>query len=93
MFNTKRFFISIISACIFSACSSNEIGESKDVAQDKIYQSYSVSYSDGNTNAEIFCQFRFAGSNGTTLVLNSPSQLQFDGEKINVDSSAGSGAF
>lgn len=93
MFNTKRFFISIISACIFSACSSNEIGESKDVAQDKIYQGYSVSYSDGNTNAEIFCQFRFAGSNGTTLVLNSPSQVQFDGEKINVDSSAGSGAF
>jgi hypothetical protein len=93
MNNTKPGLILLIAAFIFSACSSNEIGESKDVAQDKIYQSYSISYSEGNTNAEVFCQFRFAGSNGTTLVLNSPSQLQFDEEKLNVDSSAGSGAF
>jgi hypothetical protein len=78
MNNTKPGLILLIAAFIFSACSSNEIGESKDVAQDKIYQSYSISYSEGNTNAEVFCQFRFAGSNGTTLVLNSPSQLQFD---------------
>lgn len=93
MFKSKAFLVSIISVFILTACSSNEIGESKDVAQDKIYQSYSISYSEGNTNAEVFCQFRFAGSNGTTLVLNSPSQLQFDEEKLNVDSSAGSGAF
>lgn len=76
-----------------AACTSNEIGDSKDVAQDKIYQSYSISYSEGNTNAEVYCQFRFAGKNGTTLVLNNPSQVQFDGETINVDSSAGGGAY
>ena len=93
MFKSKAFLVLIVSVFILTACSSNEIGESKDVAQDKIYQSYSISYSEGNTNAEVFCQFRFAGSNGTTLVLNSPSQLQFDEEKLNVDSSAGSGAF
>ena len=78
---------------LFTACSSNEIGESKDVAQDKIYQNYNISYTEGNTNAEIFCQFRFAGNNGTTLVLNKPSQIQFDGEKLNVDSSTGGGAY
>ena len=78
---------------LFAACSSNEIGDSKDVAQDKIYQSYSITYTEGNTNAAIYCQFRFAGKNGTTLVLNNPSRVQFDGEQLHVDSSAGAGAY
>lgn len=88
-------FISVLmgSVFVFAACSSNEIGDSKDVAQDKIYQYYSISYHEGDTNAEIFCQFRFAGEDGTTLVLNSPSQLQFDGKILTVDSSSVSGAY
>ena len=85
--------VSFTLLALFTACSSNEIGESKDVAQDKIYQNYHINYTEGNTNAEIFCQFRFAGNNGTTLVLNNPSQVQFDGEKLNVDSSTGGGAY
>ncbi len=93
MFKYKAAFTLIISIIIMAACSSNEIGESKDVAQDKIYQAYSISYSEGNSNAEIYCQFRFAGKNGTTLVLNKPSQVQFDGEKLPVDSGAASGAY
>jgi hypothetical protein len=80
-------------ALLFTACTSNEIGESKDVAQDKIYQSYSVNYTEGETTAEVFSQFRFAGRNGTTLILSTPSQLQFDGEKIKVDSGDYSGAY
>lgn len=83
----------LVAAAVFTACSSNEIGESRDVAQDKIYQSHSISYTEGNPTAETFSQFRFAGLNGTTLVLSSPSQLQLDGEKINVDSSDYGGAF
>ena len=93
MFKSKPVLVLAISFFAFAACSSNEIGDSKDVAQDKIYQDYAISYAEGNTNAEVYCQFRFAGKNGTTLVLNSPSQVQFDGEKIAVDSSAGSGAY
>jgi hypothetical protein len=93
MFKSKLLIVLIVSVFAFAACTSNEIGESKDVAQDKIYQRYSISYTEGNTNAEVFCQFRFAGVNGTTLVLNNPSQLQFDGEKLPVDSSSGSGAY
>ena len=93
MFKNKILPVLILFVFTFTACSSNEIGESKDVAQDKIYQSYHISYTEGNTNAEIFCQFRFAGSNGTTLVLNKPSQLQFDNEKLSIDSSSGAGAF
>ncbi len=83
----------LIAAVTFTACSSNEIGESKDVAQDKIYQGYSVNYTEGDETAEIFSQFRFAGRNGTTLILSQPSQLQFDGEKIKVDSGDYSGAY
>ena len=83
----------IFSLLAISACTSNEIGESKDVAQDKIYQQYSIKYSEGNEKASIFAQFRFAGRNGTTLVLSKPSQVAFDNDIIKVDSSGGSGAF
>jgi hypothetical protein len=86
-------FILAVSFFAISGCSSNEIGDSKDVSQDKIYQSYTISYAAGDSNAEVFCQFRFAGKNGTTLVLNEPSQVQFDGVKIKVDSSESGGAY
>ena len=77
---------------LFTSCASNEIGDSKDVAQDKIYQSYFINYTEGNASAAVECQFRFAGRNGTTLVLNSPSQVTLDGEILKVDSSKGGGA-
>ncbi|GAB2826746.1 hypothetical protein [Ferruginibacter profundus] len=93
MFKSKPAPVLIAVIFAFAACSSNEIGDSKDVAQDKIYQGYTVNYTEGNTNAEVYCQFRFAGQHGTTLVLNTPSQVQFDGEKLPVDSSAGGGAY
>lgn len=83
----------LIASFIFTACSSNEIGESKDVTQEKIYQSYTVNYTEGDETAEVFCQFRFAGRNGTTLILSSPSKLLFDGENIKVDSGDYSGAY
>lgn len=83
----------VVLAAAFNACTSNEIGESKDVAQDKIYQTYSVSYTEGDAAAELYSQFRFAGRNGTTLVLSSPSQVAFDGEQIKADSGDYSGAF
>jgi hypothetical protein len=75
------------------ACDSNEIGESKDVNQDKIYIDYQVSYTEGDDQVYLSLQYRFAGSAGTTLVLNNPSQAELDGEKLKVDSSDGSGAF
>jgi hypothetical protein len=78
---------------LLSACTSNEIGESKDVAQEKIYQEYSISYTEGNPNVDVFCQYRFGGKNGTTLVLNMPSEVKFDSEKLNVDSNGVSGAY
>lgn len=75
------------------ACNSNEIGESKDVNQDKIYMDYNISYTEGDDQVSLNFQYRFAGAAGTTLVLNSPSQVKLDGEIIKVDSSKYGGAF
>lgn len=77
----------------FYACSSSEIGESKDVAQDKIYQDYNINYFEKNNELSLFAQFRFAGSNGTTLVLSKPSQISFDENLLSVDSTTGRGSF
>ncbi len=75
------------------ACNSNEIGASKDLNQDKIYMDQNVSYYEGDDQVTLVFQYRFAGPAGTTLVLNSPSQVKLDGEILKVDSSDGRGAF
>jgi len=75
------------------ACNSNEIGESKDVNQDKIYMDYNVSYTEGDDQVALNFQYRFAGAAGTTLVLNKPSQVKLDEEVLKVDSSKYGGAF
>jgi hypothetical protein len=75
------------------ACNSNEIGESKDVNQDKIYMDYRISYAEGDGQVALNFQYRFAGAAGTTLVLNKPSQVKLDGELLKVDSSEYGGAY
>jgi hypothetical protein len=87
--------ISFFYLLLFSTmgCSSSEIGESKDVSQETIYQQYAISYDEGEENATVYVQFRFAGDNGTTLVLTKPAAIQFDGVKLTVDSSDFEGAF
>ena len=76
-----------------SACTSNEIGESKDVAQDKIYQSFNVNYKEGDEKVNAAAVLRFAGPNGTTLVLSKPSKIELDNETLKVDSADLRGAF
>lgn len=85
----------VAAGCLFfyAGCTSNEIGFSKDVNQQSIWQEYSVHYTEGEENAEVFCQFRFAGEKGTTLVLSAPAKIEFDGKQLTVDSSDFSGAF
>lgn len=78
---------------ILYACNSNEIGESRDVNQDKIYMDYDISYAEGYDEVNIRLQYRFAGPAGTTLVLNNPSQVKLDGEIIRADSSKLGGAY
>lgn len=76
----------VLSMIILSACNSNEIGESKDVNQERIYFDYYISHNADDGTVNITCQFRFAGMAGTTLVLNDSSKVEFDGEKLKVDS-------
>ncbi len=80
---------------VFASCSSSEIGESKDVNQETIYQDYRINYTEGENDdkVEVWAQFRFAGDKGTTLALTKPSGISFDGTAIKVDSNSYSGAF
>jgi hypothetical protein len=78
---------------LLCGCASNEIGNSKDVNPETIYTSYEISYTEGDDMVSCLARFRFAGKNGTTLVLNSPSNVQLDGVALPVDSSRLDGAF
>lgn len=75
------------------SCSSNEIGNSRDVNPESIYLWYMVSHEDGDDSVSCYLQFRFAGENGTTLVLNEPAGVSIDGISIPVDSGTISGAY
>jgi hypothetical protein len=90
-------FKSILALCgiilALTACSSNEIGNSQDVAPETVYQQYRIRYHESDAKVELHAQFRFGGRNGTTLVLNSPSGISLDGQPIQVDSSDFGGAF
>ncbi|MEP7236472.1 MAG: hypothetical protein ABI685_01350 [Ferruginibacter sp.] len=76
-----------------SSCDNTEIGNSSDVNQDKIYMNYSISAYEESGNVDLNFQYRFAGSGGTTLLLNEPSQIELDGEKLKADSSKAMGVF
>lgn len=85
--------IAIVLVASLISCSSNEIGNSKDVNPETIYLWYMVSHENGDDSVSCFLQYRFAGENGTTLVLNEPAGVSIDGISIPVDSSSVSGAF
>lgn len=88
-----RFFIvAILAILLMIACTSTEIGNSSDVNPETIYTEYVVNY-DGGDSVGCFLQYRFAGENGTTLVLSNPSGVEIDGKALTVDSSTFSGAF
>jgi hypothetical protein len=78
---------------ILFACTSNEIGNSKDVNPDRIYFDYRITGEEGNDDITVMLQYRFGGANGPTLVLESPGKVELDGEEIGVDSSGMTGAF
>ncbi len=93
MRNTIFFVIFGLSAFAFIGCSSTEIGESKDVSQDKIYQAYTVLFSEAEKECNILAQYRFAGPDGTTLVLTPPSNFILNGNCVAVDSNSFQGAY
>jgi len=82
-----------VSLLVFSSCNNAEIGNSRDVNPDAVYMDYRVSGYDDEEDVTVVLQFKYAGPFGTTLVLEPPSQILFDGEELPVDSSRFSGAY
>jgi hypothetical protein len=82
----------LVSVFVFS-CTSNEIGNSKDVNPETIWFDYKIWGEEGNDDATVMLQYRFGGSNGTTLTLDEPSKVELDGKPIKGDSSKMTGAF
>ena len=89
----KKYTTFLTLAILVIACSSNEIGNSKDVNPQTVYIDYSVEHEENNPTVSCIAQFRFAGKNGTTLILNEPAKIELDGKKMQLDSSSSSGAF
>lgn len=85
-------FIPVVFFAI-SSCTSNEIGKGKDVNPETIYFDYKVWGDETDDAMTVMLQYRFAGKNGTTLVLDDPAKVELDGKLISVDSSKWSGAF
>ena len=88
--------LSIFSLIIFSlaACDNNaEIGKAKDVKPESIYYDYKIWAEEGKEEATIMLQYRFGGEHGTTLVLDDPATVMFDGVELKVDSAKLTGAF
>lgn len=93
-YNTSSLFPAFLLSLLgLYSCSSNEIADSKDVAQNKIYQQYSLNYTEGEKNFTVKAQYRFGGRNGTTLVLSKPANIHFDYVNIGVDSGKYAGAY
>ncbi len=85
--------LSIFFTVLISSCGSNEIGNNKDVSPQSVYFDYKVWCEEGRDSVTVLLQYRFAGPNGTTLVLDDPSKVELDGKKIPVDSSKLTGAY
>jgi hypothetical protein len=94
MFMNRVFTFLFLSCILFiTSCSSNEIGNSKDVNPESIYFDYRVWGDEESGYITVKLQYRFAGPNGTTLLLQEPSKVTLDGADIQADSSKMSGAF
>jgi hypothetical protein len=78
---------------LISSCTSNEIGNAKDVSPDAVYFDYEVWAEEGKDDVTVNLQFRMGGPNGTTLVLDEPANVLLDGEQLLLDSAKFSGAY
>lgn len=75
----------LISVFLFSGCASTDVADSKDVAQDKIYQDYHISYDEENQDFYAEATFRFGGSGGTTLILSHPAKITLNNDDMQGD--------
>ncbi|TND00375.1 MAG: hypothetical protein FD123_4371 [Bacteroidetes bacterium] len=79
----KKIAAPILFAGLFAGCASNETAESSAVKQSEICQTYYVSWVGEMQQYRASATFRFGGATGTTLHLSSPSEVKFNGQKMN----------
>jgi hypothetical protein len=94
--NRTNFILAIlVSIPIFSlfSCTSDEIGNSKDVNPEAVFFDYEVWAEEGKEDVTVNLQYRMGGKKGTTLVLGEPSKVILDGEQLKVDSAKVTGAY
>ena len=89
----SRLILSILFISTFAACNNEEIASSKDVNPESVFLDYNFTGSEETGQATLKMQYRFGGISGTTLVLESPSEVKLDGQVIPVDSSGSDGAY
>jgi hypothetical protein len=82
-----------ISFSVLFSCTSNEVGNSSDVNPETIYFDYKIWGEEGNDEITVMLQYRYGGPHGTTLLLDSNSKVELDGELLKADSSRFTGAF
>src|SRR5215216_7813541 len=87
------YFIYSLYLSILPGCTSNEIGNSKDVDPNAVYFDYKIYGDEKDENLTIYLQYRMGGKNGTTIVLHAPAKVQLDGEELKVDSAKLTGAY
>lgn len=90
---SRTYFLILISTLILFSCTSNEIGNIKDVNPDAVFFDYEIWSEEDREDVTINLQYRMGGKNGTTLVLGEPSRVTFDGEQLIVDSAKVTGAY
>ncbi|MFI5187276.1 MAG: hypothetical protein ACHQF0_11160 [Chitinophagales bacterium] len=89
----RNFSYTVFLLFLLTACTSNEIGNSRDVNPDAIFFDYKIRGDEKDKRVTVYIQYRMGGPNGTTLVLNDPAMVQLDGEMIPVDSARLTGAY
>ena len=85
--------LNLTSTFFLFSCTSDEIGSSKDVNPDAVFFDYKIWADESREEVTVNLQYRMGGKNGTTLVLDEPSKVLFDGEQLKVDSAKVTGAY
>jgi len=81
----KKTLLFVAPLALLAGCQSNEVMESKNVAQSEIHQGYYITYDEENNSTEVNAEYRVAGPNGTTLVLSEPSDARCNGSEMQLD--------
>lgn len=86
------FYMLFFSVLAFS-CNDAEIGSTRDVSPEAIYFDYKITAEEGRDMVTCLFQYKFGGSDGTTLLLEEPSKVELDGQEIKADSTPFTGVY